>query len=433
MKSTNFFDVILFSNADWASKYWTNKQHIASRLADRGHRVLYVETIGLRRPGINRIDLGRMGARLRRAVAPIAKVRDNLWVLSPLSIPFGRRHAMVNRFNSLLLFSRIRAWQRTHGVNRPLVWTYHPYLPENLTSIGAQKLVYHCADDVGAIPGIDRTAFDLAEHALLSRADVVFTTSHRLQQRCAAVAGPCSHYFGNVADIAHFGSCRTATTLPPDLKAIPRPRLGYVGSLSNFKVDFRLLDGISAERPQWQIVLIGNEREGQTDPNLAALARRPNVHLLGWRPYDTLPQYMAGFDVALLPQLINGYTQSMFPMKFFEYAAAGLPIVSTPLEALRDFAPLHKAATTSEGFILAISAILADPQRFSVSLDDPVLQENSWDRRLDRMLAVIGGSSDDPDRGADLIPHMPTRAMTADTATITHRSESRRAEGWNDE
>jgi glycosyltransferase involved in cell wall biosynthesis len=393
VKNTDLFDVILFSNADWASKYWTNKQHIASRLADRGHRVLYVETVGLRRPGLNRVDLGRMSARLRRAAAPIAQVRDNLWVLSPLSIPFGRRHAMVNRFNNLLLFSRIRAWQRTHGMNRPLVWTYHPYLPDDLTSIGAQKLIYHCADDVGAIPGIDRQAFDLAEQALLSRADIVFTTSHRLQQRCTAVAGSRSHYFGNVADVAHFGSSRTTTITPPDLQAIPQPRLAYVGSLSDFKLDFRLLDGIAAERPQWQIVLIGNEREGQTDPNLAALAERPNVHLLGWRSYDTLPQYMAGFDVALLPQLINDYTQSMFPMKFFEYAAAGLPIVSTPLEALRDFAPLYSAATTSEGFIAAVSAILDAPQRFSVSVDDPILQENSWDRRLDRMLAVIDGAS----------------------------------------
>ena len=393
MKNTTPSDVILFSNADWASKYWTNKQHIASRLADRGHRVLYVETIGLRRPGFNRMDLSRMGARLRRAAAPISKVRDNLWVLSPLSIPFGRRHATVNRFNNLLLFSRIRAWQRAHGMIQPLVWTYHPYLPDDLTSIGAHKLVYHCADDVGAIPGIDRKAFDLAERALLSRSDVVFTTSHRLQQRCAAIAGPRSHYFANVADVVHFGSSRVAATPPADLQAIPQPRLGYVGSLSDFKLDFRLLDVIAAGRPQWQIVLIGNEREGQTDPSLAALTRRPNVHLLGWRPYDTLPQYMAGFDVALLPQLITDYTQSMFPMKFFEYAAAGLPIVSTPLEALRDFAPLYSAAATSEAFISAISAILAAPQRFSISLDDPILQENSWDRRLDRMLTVIDGAS----------------------------------------
>ena len=44
------FDIVMFSTADWSTPYWTNKQHIASRLAARGHRLLYVETVGLRQP-----------------------------------------------------------------------------------------------------------------------------------------------------------------------------------------------------------------------------------------------------------------------------------------------------------------------------------------------------------------------------------------------
>ena len=50
-------DIVLFSTADWYAKYWTNKQHVASPFAARGHRVLYVETVGLRQPGLNRRGL----------------------------------------------------------------------------------------------------------------------------------------------------------------------------------------------------------------------------------------------------------------------------------------------------------------------------------------------------------------------------------------
>jgi glycosyltransferase involved in cell wall biosynthesis len=385
-------DVILFSTADWNSKYWTNKQHIASRLAARGHRVLYVETVGLRLPGFNALDAKRIFARLKRGVSPIVMVRDNLWSLSPLTIPFGHQSPMVAGMNALQLIVRISGWMAANHVQSPLVWTYHPYMLETTKGIKPSKLVYHCADDLGAVPGINRKAFEIAERKLLDRADITFTTSHRLQSRCVAIAGSRSHYFGNVADIAHFGKARSDWVLPPELERIPRPRLGYVGALSDFKIDFDLLARIADDQPSWHFVLIGDEREGQADEGLARLAKRQNVHLLGWRPYDDLPRYMSGFDVALLPQLINEYTQAMFPMKFFEYLAAGLPIVTTPLDAIRDFNSLYSVASDAMSFMNAIQAQL-DSRRAPLSLDDPVLIENSWDTRLNSMLKIVGSAS----------------------------------------
>ena len=97
---------------------------------------------------------------------------------------------------------------------------------------------------------------------------------------------------------------------------------------------------------------------------------------------------MAGLDVALLPQLLNDYTRGMFPMKFFEYLAAGLPIVSTPLDAIRDYRLHYRVAADVTAFLDAIDRILQTrpPQ---LAPDDPVLLENSWDKRLDRMLGII--------------------------------------------
>lgn len=381
-------DIILFSTADWYSKYWTNKQHVALRLAARGNRVLYVETVGLRSPGLNVPDAKRIAARLKRGLSPITAISENLWRLSPLTVPFGRRSIIVERFNQLQLTMRIKKWMSTNGIVAPLVWTYHPFMLEAAGSIKPSRVIYHCADDLAAMPGVDRQSFEQAERRLLLRADVTFTTSYCLQERCAAVAGSRSHYLGNVADIAHFAAARLPQALPAEFDKIPGPRLGYAGALSDFKVDFDLLTAIAERRPDWQLVLIGDERHGQADPRLARLARRSNVHLLGWRPYQDLPRYMAALDVALLPQLLNDYTRAMFPMKFFEYLAAGLPIVSTPLDAIRDYRSLYGVGADVTSFLDAIGAALQNrPPK--LELDDPILRQNSWDKRLDRMLDII--------------------------------------------
>ena len=381
-------DIVLFSSADWNARYWTNKQHIAARLAARGHRVLYIETVGLRQPGLGKLDRKRIAARVMRGLSPIRKVRDNLWTLSPLTIPFGHASPAIKTANTLQLRIRINRWLSANGIENPLVWTYHPYMLDVIPAAKGSKLIYHCVDDLGAIPGIDRVTFRRAEHRLVERADAIFTTSHELQQHCEAIAGARTHYFGNVADIAHFATARNCTDLPLELAAIPRPRLGYAGVLSDFKLDFGLLNTVVEAHPEWQLVFIGDEREGQHDDELSRLLQRPNVHLLGWKPYQDLPRYLAGFDVALLPQHLNDYTRAMFPMKFFEYLAAGCPVISTPLPALRDLTDYFKAAATPQSFATATTEVLANKPA-PLALDHPVLQQNSWDYRLSAMMAII--------------------------------------------
>jgi len=382
-------DIVMFSTADWDSQYWTNKQHTAARLAARGHRLLYVETVGLRQPGLNQIDARRIAARLRRGLAPPAQVRDNLWVLSPLTVPMGQRHSAIKAFNGWQLRKRIGGWLRQQKIVRPLIWTYHPFMLEAAEDLAPSKVVYHCVDSLGAVPGIDRTAFEPAERRLLARTDLTFATSHQLQERCAAVAGSKAHYFGNVADITHFARARQIGALPPELAAIPQPRLGYIGVLADFKIDFSLLETLVSAHRDWHFVFIGDPPEGQNSDAVARLARQSNVHLLGWRPYHELPNYMRGLDIGLLPQLINDYTRSMFPMKFFEYLAAGLPVVSTPLPALRDLASFHTVANDATAFASAISSALAGRGPAIPDVNHPLLQANSWDARLDQMMAII--------------------------------------------
>ncbi len=384
--------IVLFSTADWDSPYWTNKQHIAARLGARGFHVLYVESIGLRRPGVNRRDLARIWRRLQRAVHPIKEVQKNVWVLSPMTIPGSSHFSLIEHFNGWQLQPRIRSWLRRVNSTRPIVWTYHPYMSRVARALKPMTLVYHCVDNVGALPGVDGTAFDKAERELLACADQILATSPALRDRCIAVAPTRTDYFGNVADIDHFAAARQAGSIPSDIATIPRPRLAYIGALSDFKIDFELIEDAVRKRPDWHYVFIGDERPGQLNAAIARMKVRPNVHMLGWKPYAQLPSYLRGIDVALLPQLINDYTRAMFPLKYFEYLAAGRPVVATPLPALAEFTALHQQAIGPNSFIDAIASALSAP--VVVPIDHPILLSHSWEARLDAMLRRIAASAD---------------------------------------
>ncbi|WP_426719830.1 hypothetical protein [Enterobacter cloacae complex sp. 285F6] len=106
-KNKDIKDIVVLSTADWDNPFWTNKQHVALELANRGHRVLYIESLGLRRPSVNKKDLSRI---FRRVLKPPdkapRKVRDNVWVWSPISIPFNN-YAIVRKLNKLILSSAL--------------------------------------------------------------------------------------------------------------------------------------------------------------------------------------------------------------------------------------------------------------------------------------------------------------------------------------
>ena len=385
--SSNSKDCVLFSTADWDTPYWTNKQHTAHHLALKGFRVLYIESIGIRAPTFNGQDLRRMWQRLKRGLRPAKLVEPNVWVMSPLAIPFKQHWPLVKAFNQGWLRARIKVFMLGHSFHKPLVWTYHPFMLGIVNKLNCGPLVYHCVDDLSAVPGVDSDAFNGEERKLLAGCNTVFVTSEALKNKCA-LFNSNTHYFPNVVDAEHFGQARKNGPLPKDLKAIPTPRIGYIGALSDFKVDFALMQDVATARPDWHWVVIGAEREGQHSPLVDALHALPNVHFLGDKPYTDLPDYLRGLDVGTLPTLVNEYTRSMFPMKYFEYLAAGVPVVSTPLEFTKHHQSGLQIAQGALDFEQAITVQL-DRGRFDVAEANSMVGENTWAHRLKKMLRLV--------------------------------------------
>ena len=381
-------DFIVLATADWDHPLWTNKQHTAVSLAVLGHRVLYVESLGLRPPRKGVADLPRILKRLRRVARPPRPVQRGIWVWSPLVLP-GASHPLARRLNRLLVRGGVSLMRRWLGLQDPILWTYNPLTQEVLSLTSFAASVYHCVDRIQAQPEMPEWRIERAEQQLCCAATAVFTTAPELQ-RSLEPLNPQTHLFGNVADFDHFARAwRSPCPGPAELMSLPTPRLIFMGAIDAYKLDLVALTQLARKRPDWSFVLIGPIGEADPNTDVGALCSWSNVHWVGPRPYAELPDWLAHADVALLPLQLNSYTRNMFPMKFFEYLAAAVPVVATAipsLEQFRDSALL--VAPGADQLELAISRVLQGqgPER---SVRIALARQHTYRQRTQSMLAVL--------------------------------------------
>jgi glycosyltransferase involved in cell wall biosynthesis len=347
--------IVCIGFADWSTDHWTNQHHLMARLAT-GNRVLFVESLGLRRPQLAGRDARRMLRRLRRGLRPPRAV-DGLHVLSPLVVPLHDRD-WIGRLNAALLRRQVRAAVRRLRIERHVLWSYVPQAEALVDVLAPDRIVYHCVDDIAAQKGVSATAFREAERRFASRADLVLASAPALAARMRTLN---AHVVDatNVADTALFAT----------------------GAVVPTKVDLRLVRALAEARPDWSIALVGAVGLGDPSTDVSLLRGVANLHLLGRRPYDRLPEILRGADVAIIPYVINELTRSVFPMKVYEYLAAGLPVVSTPLPALAGLEDIAFARDATE-MVHAVQAALEADDPAQRRARSARASEHSWDRRL---------------------------------------------------
>jgi glycosyltransferase involved in cell wall biosynthesis len=380
-------DVVMLSTADWDNPFWTNKQHVAVELARRGHKILYIDSLGLRKPSASAQDFFRILKRLKKAFRAPHAVRERVWVWSPLVIPF-QRFALIRKLNKALISIGLRFCMWYLGLRPQLFWTYNP-MTLGLINVNAfECLIYHCVDEIKAQPGMPAEEIDCSENELVRRVDLCFVTAqHLLETR--RTLNPNTHYFSNVADFTHFVKARDEfTPIPADLLTLPEPRIGFIGAISSYKVDFNLLQKMAESHPDWSIVLIGKVGEGDPWTDIAMLHKTKNLHFLGPRSYEKLPSYLKGFSAAILPSKLNEYTKGMFPMKFFEYLAAGLPVIATNLDALQTYRHVSYLAHDDDDFIAGVQAAI-DGRIPALKTRIDEAAKHTYAVRTERMLALI--------------------------------------------
>jgi glycosyltransferase involved in cell wall biosynthesis len=376
--------IVCVSDLFW-DEHWSSEQQLMSRLADRC-RVLYVE-----RPvsllsfftGSSDASVGRqfwrsLRGRLRHETA-------TLTILTPPPfVPF-RYVRPVNRLNEWIRSRSIRRALKQLNARAPLLWIYAPDAGRVVGKLAEFFSLYYCADDWAASQQWWNRAADInaRERELASKVNLIVGTSSKIANKWDTTYGK-SLFVSNGADVASFNRARDMDLqVPLDLDRIPHPRVGYVGFV-DVRFDTRLYENLARARPDWNLVIVGPLMEKQVD--LSRLKSMANVHFLGPRSRQDLPAYLKGFDVCTIPYICDTWSESIFPLKLFEYLAAGRPVVATALPELKPFGNYVHIVSTKDEFQNAIASSLSNPLP---QVSDAFLANNSWDAKADYLWTII--------------------------------------------
>jgi glycosyltransferase involved in cell wall biosynthesis len=307
-------------------------------------------------------------------------------VLSPLVLPF-HSVALARTINARLLPSLVRRAARRVGLERPILWSYVPQAEVLIEPLDASVVIYHCVDDLGAVEGIDAANVRAAEARFAARADLVLASAPSLVERMRSHSDNVL-FVPNVADTQLFATALEPGPVDARVDALPAPRIVFTGAVVESKLDFGLLEELARQRPDWSLALVGPVGPGDPSTDVSALEAVPNVHLLGPRRYSELPAVLRGADVGIIPYAVNDITRSVFPMKVYEYLAAGLPVVATPLPALA-----HVEGVTVAGGATAmaerIDTALADDDEARRRARSDLAASHSWEVRIAELSAAV--------------------------------------------
>ncbi|HVQ35181.1 MAG TPA: glycosyltransferase [Candidatus Bathyarchaeia archaeon] len=373
--------IVCFAN-DWSADP-TSKTHIMRILARR-NRVLWVDSIGMRRPAATAYDARRIGTKLRRVFRGCRPVEPGLFVGSPLALPFPGNIA-ADRINASVLSAWLKWQLKRLGMTRPILWSFMPNVSRLVGRLGERMVVYHCVDDYAEFAGVSRTSIRRLEADLVRRADVVLTSSEKLRDERLGL-NPRTHFVTHGVDVEHFGrALDPGTPLPEELRHLPRPIVGFFGLIAEW-IDVSLIRAMADRHPDWSIVLVGR---AATD--LSAIEGKPNVRLLGRKPYAALPAYCRGFDAGIVPFTMTDLTVRANPLKLREYLAAGLPVASTPLPEVLRYGSLVETGRSDHEFVAAVERALARRSPAAVKARVDAMRAESWEARVEEITSLLSG------------------------------------------
>jgi len=368
------------------------------RLAKKDHRVIFVDPpINMGRLWFRQLKRGEWS--LKRLISQQKTDKSGTLIYTPINpLPFpgltSRWH--INKINSIA-----KKWSLEK--RKTILWVYHVQivnLEKYLRGINYDVLIYDCVDNYAAFPeqggpfstNISRDKLIEQEKKLTETANLVFASAPGLVERLRKL-NPNVYYTPNVGDYKRFKNAKSYKyKIPEDLSRIPRPRIGMIGAMDEYKFDALLVKKCALENPKYSFVLIGplalKDREASLDS--LGLAGIENIHYLGSRPYEEKKYYMAGFDAEIIPYQLNDYTVGgCFPVKFHDSLAAGLPVVVTDLPAYAPFDNVCYISKTYDDFSRNLRRALEEDNPKRLKERQEVARINDWDNKVDAMLGYV--------------------------------------------
>lgn len=249
------------------------------------------------------------------------------------------------------------------------------------------RIIYDFVDEIDVFYG-DRKKIAEGHRFLLKNARVVLATAKPLVDQVLSIR-PDVIYCPNGVVYEHFDRSEEHLTPPEDISHLMtegKPIIGYYGALARW-FDYGLVKEVARLRPEYMLVLIGPDYDGTL--RSAGLEECPNIHWLGVKPYEELPRYLACFDVATIPFVVNDITHAVSPLKLFEYMAGGKPIVITPMQESMGY-PGVLVGDTPQRFAEQLDrALELKHQPEYIQLLKQIAHQNTWDARAKVILNAL--------------------------------------------
>ncbi|MFW6145851.1 MAG: FemAB family XrtA/PEP-CTERM system-associated protein [Planctomycetota bacterium] len=366
-------DFVVFSD-DWG-RHPSSCQHLFARLVRR-HRVLWVNTIGMRAPKADAFTLRRGLEKVAEWRRPLRRVHANLHVYAPPMLPVAGGGA--GRLNVRLVAAAVRRVMRRLGFVRPVLFASVPTAADYLGRLGEAHSVYYITDDYRFWPGATPEVIAAQDAQLTAQADLVLPCGEALAE--GRRPGGRMMMLPHAVDLDHFARAPAAGE-PADLAAIDRPRLCFFGLLYE-KIDLDLIARVARARPDRQIVLLG-----PVATDLAAVAGLDNVHVLGPKPYEQLPAYLHAMDALLLAYRLDEQTRRNAPLKIRECLAVGKPVVAKGMTDLAAYAPLIDLADTDQAYLAACDRACDTPP--NVEAMRAAVAADTWEARARQVEAAL--------------------------------------------
>ncbi len=391
-------DIVIVSIQPWDIEIGSNCKNIASQFA-KHNRVLYVNPPLDRITSIKDRKSDKVQKRLeitRGKQSDLVQIEDQLWNLYPKDliesinwIKSAYWFDKLNRRNGQILAKSIRSAIERLGFKDYILFNDSSmFLGLHLEELlQPSQYTYYMRDFLIKVPYWKRHG-SVAEPALMQEVDLILNNSEYLTQYSSQF-NHNSVMVGQGCDLEEFDDSEDQLVIPDDLAAIPRPIVGYVGSLTTLRLDIQLLEFIARERPQWQLVLVGPQDE---EFKASALHQMNNVHFLGNKRPDQLPAYIKGFDVAINPQAINDITIGNYPRKIDEYLAMGKPIVATKTVAMEMFSEHVYLAKTHDDYVQMIELALSEDARKHYRQRTAFAQSHTWENNVAAIYQAIDQS-----------------------------------------
>ena len=379
----------------WSSPFQVGSHHLARGFVRAGWDVAFVsDPISPLHFLGGRSDEFRERARIFRA-GGTGDMEGHLWtyvpgaLATPRDTPLLRSRWLHRHWCHLTIPSVARA-VRGRGFGEVDVLYFDSAIQRFwLDEIPHRRSVLRIADRTS---GFRRYTAEMRrlEAELAAAVDLVVYAGQTLETYVAQLGARRALHLPNGIDFARYAESEGAA--PEDLAAIPRPSAIYVGAMEEW-FDFKTVDVLVDALPDVSFVLIGPDRLARK-----RLTPRPNLHLLGRRPYDQIPRYLHYADVGLIPFDISGHpdlVNGVHPLKLYEYLACGLPVVATAWEELVTLGVPLELCRTPDEFISAVRHALSTPRdpaagiRYAAAAD--------WQRRVETLIERLsspGGESE---------------------------------------